>query len=241
MKKRPRIREGFLLVESLLALTFFLLLILSSIEFFGSARRLFFKLQDAQLDRESGLAALEKLKTDALQAGQGLIFPIRLGLTEGIGIEDAALILKNAAETGVLAEDAHAGQTVIQVESAEDFAAGRTIYLTGSNEGESRVIASVGGNSLTLTSPLAHDYSKETGAVALVQAISYYLDAEQHVLRRKVNSGSGQPVLEGVQSFTAGWTGNGGLITAGLRLMSQPDLPFEIALLPKNLALIKRP
>ena len=240
MKKRPRIRDGFLLIESLFALTFLLLLILSSIEFFGSARRLFFKLQDAQLDRESGLAALEKLKSDALQAGQGLIFPIQLGLTEGIGIEDATLILKNAAETGVLAEDARAGQTVIQVENAEDFAAGRTIYLTGSSEGESRAIATVGGGSLTLTSPLAHDYAKGTGAVALVQTISYYLDSEQHVLRRKVNSSSGQPVLEGVQSFSAGRTENGRLVTAELRLLSRPDLSFEIALLPKNLALIKR-
>ena len=234
-------KNGFSLIESLLALTFFLLIILSSIEFFGSARTLFFKLRDSQWDRESALAALEKLKGDLLHAGQGLLPPIRLGLLEGIGFEDGALILKSAIKTGVLSEDARAGQTAIKVENAEDFDLGRSIYLFDRDKGESRVIAAADGPDLTLTSPLAFGYLKEEGSVALVQTISYYLDMERSTLRRRVNSGISQPVLEGVQAFSAGLTGGGRLAVAGLRLRSKPDTPYEMAVVPKNLALMKEP
>jgi len=241
MKARPPVIAGFSLIESLLALTFFLLIILSSIEFFGSARTLFFKLRDSQLDRESALAALEKLKGDLLLAGQGLLPPIRFGLLEGIGFEDGTLILKNAVTTGVLSEDARAGRTSMDVENAEDFGPGRSIYLSDKDKGESLVIAAADGHDLTLTSPLAFDYIKGESSIALVQTISYYLDMERSILRRRVNAGIPQPVLEGVQSFSAGLAGGGRLAAAGLRLRSKPEKPYEIAVVPKNLVLMKGP
>jgi len=241
MKARPPVIAGFSLIESLLALTFFLLIILTSIEFFGSARTLFFKLQDAQLDRESAQAALEKLKGDLLRAGEGLLPPIRLGLIGGIEAENGILVIKNGAKAGILSEDARAGRTAIEVENAEDFDPGRSIYLFDKNKGESLVVAAADGHDLTLTSPLAFDYIKGESSVALVQTISYYLDMERSTLRRRVNSGISQPVIEGVQAFSAGLTGGGRLAVAGLRLRSKPETSYEMAVVPKNLALMKEP
>jgi len=241
MKTRPRTKDGFLLIESLLALTFFLLIILSSIEFFGSARTLFFKLRGAQWDRESALAALEKLKGDVLQAGQGLPASIRLGLAEGIGFADGILILKSAAGAGVLAEDARAGEMILHVENAEDFAPGRSIFLTDKNKGEALIVAAADGDSLTLASPVAFDYIKGEAAVALLQTVSYYLDAERSTLRRKVNSGIAQPLLEAVQAFSAGLSADSRLVSAEIRLTASPETRYETAVVPKNLALLKCP
>jgi hypothetical protein len=47
--------------------------------------------------------------------------------------------------------------------------------------------------------------------------------------------------LEGVQSFSAGLAGGGRLAAAGLRLRSKPEKPYEIAVVPKNLVLMKGP
>ena len=70
-------RQGFSLIESLLALTLFSMIVLSTLEFFGMTKKTFFKLRDTQLAQESAWAALDKIRTDLLQAGQGLIEPLR--------------------------------------------------------------------------------------------------------------------------------------------------------------------
>jgi hypothetical protein len=239
MKASAAAKTGFSLIESLIALTFLLLIILSSIEFFGSARKLFFKLQGAQLDQESALAALEKIKEDILLAGQGLVPIMRLDLIKGIGTEAGTLLLKSRSKTAGLSEDARAGRTAIDVVGAEDFSTGRSVYLCDSGKGESLAIASADGNRLFLSGPLAHDYLKEESSVVQIQEISYYLDVERATLRRKVNSGIAQPVLEDVQTFAAGLDGSGRLVTAGFRIRSRPETPYEIAVVPKNLAMRK--
>jgi len=241
MKTRKGNERGFLLFESLLALAFFLVLILSSIEFFASARMLFFKLYDTQTDKENALAALEKLRSDVHQAGEGLQFSVSLGLAEGIEVAGGSLILKSAAAAAVLSEEARAGQSVLKIDNGADFTAGRPIFLADKNKGEALVTASVEGNSLILTAPIVFDYIKGEGTVALAQTVSYYLDEDRSTLRRRVNSGIAQPVLEGVQAFAAGLSADGRLVSAGIRLMTSPDVPREMTVVPKNLALLKGP
>jgi len=232
-------RKGISLIESLLALTFFLLIILSSLEFFGTAGKVFSKLQNAQTNRESALAALDKIKADVLQAGQGLLEPLNLAVVGGIECVDETLSLTSRAKTSALSADASRGQTTLGLEVAEDFTPGKTVCLFDQFKGEILEIRSVEKKTLILASPLSSEYLKRETTVLLLQKITYSLDSEKSTLRRKVNAGSPQPLLEGVLSFASGYDRTAHLVDVRLRLQSDPEKTHEILVFPKNMALAK--
>jgi Tfp pilus assembly protein PilW len=232
-------QKGISLIESLLALTFFLVIILASFEFFGTTRKVFFKLQGAQMAQESAMAALDKIRTDVHKAGQGLIEPINLGAVSGIESADGALIVMSAEKNSVLLADAQAGQTTLSLEDAGGFTAGKTVCLFDKNKGEALKIVSVSGQSVTLASPLSLNYAKEESVVLLLYIVTFYLDAEKSTLRRKVNAGTPQPLLENVQYFASGYDAGANLTTVGLRLTSGSEKIHEITVFPKNMALAR--
>jgi type II secretory pathway pseudopilin PulG len=80
LKNRLRSEAGFSLIESLLSLSLFLIIFLSSLEFFGFTRDIFLKLKTKQEVKEAALATLDKMRFDLLKAGLGLQQPISLGV-----------------------------------------------------------------------------------------------------------------------------------------------------------------
>jgi len=233
-------RQGFSLIESLLAMALFLLILLASLEFFAATRAAFIKLQSAQTSQESALAALEKMKTDAFQSGQGLLEPIGLGLVQGIDWADGTLALMSLAKTSALLADAHAGQTTIGLDDGEDFGPGKAVCIFDIAKGELLSVASADGHVLTLTSPLAFNYMKGESAVILIQKVSYFLDSANSTLRRKVNVGAAQPLIEGVRSFVAGYGRDSHLLDIGVGLQSEPDKTRRLVAFLKNMALAER-
>ena len=233
-------RRGFSLIDSLIGLTLTLLILVSSVEFFGLGRRVFFKLKEAQEESLSVLAVLEKIRLDAGRAGAGLQTPIGLGLVTGLEIHDSTLTLTSEDKGLSLNQDPAAGQTKLACDGIEDLAKGRTLCIFDDGQGEVHPIASVGRGFVMLSSPLLHSYKKEETQILALEVISYYHDAAGQVLRRKVNSSSGQPLLEDVSAWDVRPSGDLPLITVGIQLRSK-EKRYETSFLPKNMALAKKP
>jgi len=232
-------RKGFSLIDSLIGLALTLLILASSMEFFGLGRRVFFKLKEVQEESLSVLAALEKIRLDAGRAGAGLQTAIGLDLVTGLEIHDSTLTLTSEDKGLSLNQDLAEGQTKLACDGVEDLAKGRTLCIFDDGQGEVHSIASVGRGFVMLSSPLLHSYKKEETQVLALEVISYYHDAVSKVLRRKANDSSGQPLLEDVSAWEVRPSGDVPLITVGIQLKSK-EKRYETSFLPKNMALAKK-
>jgi len=234
-----RSRKGFSLIEALLSLTFFLMIILSSFEFFGTVRRIFFRLKDAQERSESAAAALEKMRMDVLHAGRGLAQPMAMGIVSAVELKNEVLGLTIGEKTYSLTADLQAGQTTLPLLDTEGLRAGREVCVFGGGRGEILGLQSVDESSATVSSPLISSYPQDQTRVVLLQKISFYLERGTSILRRKVNSSPGQPLIEGVRLFGFSYDGISNLIKVQIGLEKEPEKIHELFMLPKNVALAK--
>jgi hypothetical protein len=78
------------------------------------------------------------------------------------------------------------------------------VALFQSGAGEARTIAVVESESVVLDGPLVRDYDPATATVSLLETVAYHLDPDAGVLRRRVNGGAAQPVLE--RAARAAWS-----------------------------------
>ncbi len=229
--------RGFTLIECLIGLALTFLVILACLEFSLSAERHYAGLKEKEEAALGALAALDKMKVDILRAGQGLARASALGLVEPIAEDSGGLVVTRAEKALALAADAGPGDVSLSLASVTDLRAGREICLTDGEKGEVAVISAVTAGTAVLASPLAAAYSKDATAVVLLDRVTLALDAGQGVLRRKVNLGTAQPLLENVAAadFSLDRTANLARVRFGLR--SNPDAIHEICLFPKNPAL----
>jgi hypothetical protein len=236
---RGRSRRGSTLLESVLALVFFLMILQASLEFFGTARAAFFKLEDGLSARESCQAALARIRVDVLAAGQGLAVPMALGLAAGIETDDGGTAVLSLEKSAALAADARAGETSLTLTDASDFGAGRIVLLLEKADGERLTVASVSGNALRLNAPVARGYAAADSEILLLRRVAFAFDAGASILRRKVNASSAQPLLEGVASFSMSGASPGELVTVSLALQERPERAYAISIFPRNLALAR--
>jgi len=236
-KVREKRQKGLSVVESLISLSIFLVIVIGSLEFFGFSRRLYMKLK---IEEETGLAALsalERMKTDVLQAGLGLLDPIHLGLLEGITKTDSALIILSKEKSLFPAANLFEGQTRIQLESTEGIKREREICIYDGSKGELNSISSVEKNSVILSSPLSFFFLKEKTFLVLLEKISLFYDIEEQTIKRKVNSSPAQPLLEEVTLFNFDYEQTTNLARLCLALKPNKERLHEISLYPKNTAL----
>jgi len=232
-------KKGFSLIESLLATIISLLFICASLEFFGTARRVFFRLRDRQERSQAAWAALDKIRADLRAAGFGLVRPTRLGLVSGFEQDGEKWILIRSGGEPALSADAWAGQTTLAVNQADESWAGRTICLFDRTRGETAQVRSSEDGTLELAGPLLNDYrAGETGAVVL-QKTTLYLDPAQHVLRRKADASPAQPLLENVGSFVLSIDAGRCLAEVRLSLGAAPEKIYALSILARNAALGK--
>ncbi|MCP5049117.1 MAG: hypothetical protein GY940_18250 [bacterium] len=103
-----------------------------------------------------------------------------------------------------LTENVMNGENIITINRNDFFYKGRKIILFDPEEGryEIAVIKGRRGDQLTLSDPLLYDYPKNAAAIALKE-VEYKLYSQQEVnsLKRKVNKGYFQPLLEDVTDF----------------------------------------
>lgn len=230
-------KRGFSLIENLISLSLLLIIFLSSLEFFGFARRLFFKLKQEEETKLSAFSALEKLKIDLLQAGLALLQPIRLGVVEGITESDNSLMILSGEKTLHQHGNLVCGQTRIFLETTEDLKKGREICFFDSSKGEVKIIDSVKRDSIVLSLPLEFSYPQGETSLLLLEKISFYLDPVKKILMRKTNSSPPQPLLEEVTLFDPDYEKSTNLARLCLTLERDKEKRYETYIFPKNIGL----
>lgn len=229
--------KGFSLIESLLSLSLFLIIVLTSLEFFGLTRSLFLKLKDNEETQEAASSALDKMKTDILCGGTGLLVPIQRGLLEGITENNGTLIILSKEKNLSSLHDLVKSQTRIPLESTSKVKKGREVCIFDSFKGEIKSISSVDKKNIILSSPLDFSYLKEKTSLFLLKKISLFYDKDKQTIRRKVNSSSPQPLLEDAVLFGFNYEKTTNLARLRLALKINREKKYEISVFPKNTAL----
>jgi hypothetical protein len=212
-------------------------MILSALGFYSITQTLFLKLKSAQEDNQAIHAALEKIRIDLLQAGCGLVQPVRLGAVEGIVPTGAALTIYRMDQAYSLLEDLYSGEKQIALESAQGIGAGREACLADSEKAEIVEISSFAGNTILLSRPLGSSYLMKDSRVLLLEKVTYFLDEKSATIRRKVNASSPQPLLDEAAFFEFEYTKEEALVYLSLALKTGEEKKHEIWVLPKNLRL----
>lgn len=230
--------KGVSLIESLISLTLFFLVLLAVFEVFGLVRKYFLQIKKAQEESMAALACLDKMRVDFIHAGLGLSPAIRHGAVPGAIKENDAIAIFSLEATYHLAADLTAGAALIPLTSEAKISSGREICLVDEAKAERKVVSSRLGNQvLHLMSPLDYAYDRDAARVLLLERVALYLDEENGIIRRKVNTSSPQPLLEDVAIFDASIDEENNLIKACLALKSAQEKIYELFVFPKNTAL----
>jgi prepilin-type N-terminal cleavage/methylation domain-containing protein len=232
-------RRGFSLLECLIGLTLSLFIVCAALGFFLSAQDHFFRLKEAQEAGQSALAAMDKMRTDVLRAGEGLAVPASLGLLEAVSEIPDGLLIVRAEETYGLAEDAPGGETRIRLLGVSGLKAGREICIVDREKGEIRSVSSVEEGVVVCAPPLGAGYAAGRTSVLLLETTRLTFDEARASLRRGVNLSPAQPLLENVRSGVFRYDGPANAVRIRFELdsPSQGDKTYELCLFPKNPAL----
>lgn len=230
-------RNGFSLLESLLSLSLFFIILVSSLEFFGFSRNIFLKLTKEEKTEEAVSFALDKIRIDLLDSGRGLSVPLKLGLLEGISDKEESLTIYCQEDIYSLSTDLSSGQERITFDKSHNIKKGREICIFDSEKGEVKSVSPEDRKSIVLSSPLHASYTKDISTLVLLQKISFFLDQDSQTLRRKVNASSPQPLLEDVVDFGFHYDRSANLIKLSLTLKENKERRYEISVFPKNMAL----
>ncbi len=224
-------------MESLISLSLFLLIVVSSLEFLSLSRSYFYKIKQSQEDNETSFSALEKIKTDMAEAGLGLFIPIGLEALKGITTEENLLSSYSKEKDLSSFSDLCPGQTRIDIPDLKDIKKGKLLCLFNSEQAEVTSIHSVANQSILVSPPIQNFYASGHYTMVLLKKVSFYFDSKTQIIRRKVNSSPSQPLLEEVEAFHFNYNKESNLLHVGLEIKSDREKNYEISLFPKNLAL----
>ena len=225
------------MVECLLGMALSLFVITASLQFFGLAQKVFFRLKEREEAGQGALAALDKMRIDLLHAGRGLAGEMALGLTEAARATEDELRTTSLEKPLTLTATARAGDIRLLLASTADIASGQKICLSDGREGELRSVERVEHGAVILGEPLERDYSLDTAAVSLLENVAYFVDGPAHILRRRVNTGSAQPLLENIAAAIWIFDPEARLVRVRLELSVEGAQPHETTVFLKNLAL----
>lgn len=229
---------GFSLIESLLSLSIFLFILVTSLEFFVRTRDHFFELKDEQEVNQAAYTTLDKIRLDLCECGRGLAVPQSEGLLKAIAVSDNILSIQSKDTVIPLENDLAAGQTFITLASTAGIKKGQKLCFTHPEKGEVKSIISVEKRGLLLDSSLNYSYSKDEATVILIRTLTIFLDAGRGVLRRKVNASPAQPLLEEVIAFDVFYETTTNVISLSLVLKTKEEKQYEMSIFPKNMALV---
>jgi len=231
-------KGGFSLVECLLGMALSLFVITSSLQFFGLAQKVFFRLKEREEAGQGALAALDKMRIDLLHAGRGLAGEMALGLVDAARATEDELRTTSLEKPLMLTGTARAGDIRLLLASTADIASGQEICLSDGSAGEVRTVAAVEHGAVSLREPLERDYSLDTAVVSLLENVAYFLDGPARILRRRVNSGSAQPLLENIAAAIWLYDPEARLVRVRLELSVEGAHPHETTVFLKNPALV---
>jgi len=139
-----------------------------------------------------------------------------------------------------LAAEARPGDTRLLLASTADIAAGQQIALLEGEAGEVHIVARVEPGGIALDGPVTGGYAPTTATVSLLENVVYFLDPSTHILRRRVNAGSAQPLLENARAATWAYDPETRLVRVRLELDVEGAHPHEATVFLKNPALVEK-
>lgn len=228
---------GAALIEALLSLCLIALLCLAGLDVFASGRRVFFRLDALQEREERAAAGLDRIRLDAREAGLGLEGPAVLGLVTGLAAREDGLLVSSLEKSVPLREDATAGDAFLPLTAAAGFTAGRTVCVYAPGRGEIASVSDVREDGVVLGAPLLAGYPAATASLLLVRTVEVLWDRDGLVLRRRVNGGSAQPLVEGTSGFRCRLDPVSRVLGLELILDGHEEIPYAAAILPKNILL----
>lgn len=194
--------KGFSLVETLVVLALISVLIPMIIGNVTASSRCSQKIINNQKQMESIFHTVDALKSDLTKCGMRLQeashtfgFPMFEHTTSSIKV------LYGLGEENLAAE-CKEGETLIPVSRNDFFSKRKGILIYDTEMGcyEFNVIEKWDKDHLVLSRDLQNDYSENATAV-VVKQVEYKIYRDQSTLKRKVNSGYFQPMIEKVTDF----------------------------------------
>ena len=234
-----RRERGFTLAELLVGLALSMFIISSGVEFFALAQRAFLRLKAREEAGQAALAAIDRMRIDLLHAGRGLTGEMAAGLVEAVRADEAGLRTTALERTLTLAAEVAPGTARLPLVSTADIAGGQVVVLRNGAAGEVRMVAGVEPGAVHLDRPVAAAYAPATATVSLVEIVSYSLDGPARVLRRRVNGGSAQPVLENASLAFWAYDPEARLARIRIELDVEGAHPHEATVFVKNASLVR--
>lgn len=194
--------KGFSLVEVIvvLALTCFLSTVV--IAHVMGTNRCSQKIINNQQRMEAIFNTVDSIRSDLTKCGMKLReAAVRFGFPLFENSEQSFKVLYGTWEEPLLTECWYGGKE-ISVNRNDFFAKQKDILIYDAEKGnyEFNVIGGVSGNNLLLNYNLKNDYSRNSTAVVL-KYVEYKIYPTEKALKRKVNNGYFQPLLEEVTDF----------------------------------------
>jgi len=156
----------------------------------------------SQEKMETIFHTVEMIRRDLTQCGLHLLEPAKLLGFPLFVNSDYSFNIIYGIECGMLTEGAKKNDTTITTSRENNFKKKKRImiYDPDISNYEVNKILSVDDDRLTLETGLQDDYPKNSSLVILKQ-VEYKHYAQQNILRRKINQGHFQPLLEKVTDF----------------------------------------
>lgn len=194
--------KGFSLLEVIVSLTIglsILVFVISNVsESTGHTKRII----GSQERMEAIFHTVEMIRSDLTKCGMRLLEPAKfLGFPLFVN-SDYSFKVIYGIETEMLSNDAKVSDTAINVNRNDYFTKGKriVIYDPDNRNYEIKEIQAVNGDQLMLLTGLQEDYPKNSSVVVLKE-VEYKHYAGQNTLKRKVNKGYFQPIIEEVTDF----------------------------------------
>lgn len=196
--------KGFSLLELIVALTIsvgILILVMSNLSESTAYSK---KVTTNQQKMEAIFHTVEMLRSDLTKCGMRLQEAAKFFSFPLFENSDYSFKVNYGIEKEILTADAHSGENTIAIGRNDFFNKGKrvVIYHPEKEIYEINEIESRGGDLLTLSNNLLKDYPKNSMVVVLKQ-VEYKFYSQQNVksLKRKVNKGYFQPLIEDVTDF----------------------------------------
>lgn len=194
--------KGFSILELIVALTIGLTILVFVIANVSESTSHTKRIISSKERMESIFHTVEMIRSDLTKCGMRLLEPAKfLGFPLFVN-NDYSFKVIYGIETEILINDAAESATIISINRNDFFKKGKRIVIYDPDNRNYQIneIRAVNGDRLILATGLQNDYPKNSSVVVLKE-VEYKHYAEQNTLKRKVNKGYFQPLIEEVTDF----------------------------------------
>lgn len=199
--------KGFSLLETLISLTLSLFILLFTSIFVNSVKKESLKAVKEMEDLQELFSGIDRISFEIKRCGLGLTSFWESENFKILSISNDTISLRRCGGYTLLKEKAHQGEKNIHVEDPSLLKEGREVLITDLIKFEKNKILKIDKNAIILSDNLKNDYLEDS-KIILINLVSFKYDKNKKILRMFQNSGSYQPFIENVESFSIIKDGN---------------------------------